>query len=155
MSLPLPMNGRDRRVLAVGAAVAILLLGWALVWEPLRLERAVLRDRVAANADLLAAARRLPPTTHPDPTAVVPGASLLARADASARAAGLGDNLGSIEPQGLGALRVQLHDVAFDALGTWLQSLANAGIGVESLSVQRAAGAGRVDARVVLRDAGP
>lgn len=147
------LRGRnDRHVLALGAIVAGLLLAWALLWEPLRAERADLRERVAANDDLLAELRALPPSARP--AAPVRGGSLLARADASARAAGLGDQLGSIEPQGPGALRLQVDGVAFDALAAWLQSLAADGIGVDSVSAQRAAGDGRVDARIVLRDAG-
>lgn len=146
-------GSRDRRVLAIGALIVLVLLGWAWVWEPLRSERLQLRERVGANADLLALAR-----ARPMPVFTTPGAprtgSLLARADASVRAAGLGERLGGIEPQGRDALRLQIDDVAFDVLAAWLQSLAVDGIAVEAMSVQRAASAGHVDARVVLRDAG-
>ncbi len=147
------VDAGDRRVLVIGALIVLVLLGWAWVWEPLRSERLVLRERVAANADLLAQAR-----AQPVPTMATRGAprtgSLLARADASARAAGLGERLGGIEPQGQDALRLQIDDVAFDVLAAWLQSLAVDGIAVEAMTVQRAASDGHVVARVVLRDAG-
>jgi type II secretory pathway component PulM len=47
---------------------------------------------------------------------------------------------------------VQFSGADFDVLVTWFEQRAANGIRVEELSVQRASGAGRVDARVALRE---
>jgi type II secretory pathway component PulM len=50
---------------------------------------------------------------------------------------------------------VQLSGADFDVLATWLEGAAADGIRVEELSLQRASGPGRVDARVSLREDAP
>jgi general secretion pathway protein M len=83
------------------------------------------------------------------------GGSLLARVDAGARVAGLGGSLVGIEPQDAQHVRVQLSGADFDVLASWLEGAAADGIRVEELSLQRASGPGRVDARVSLREDAP
>lgn len=151
------LSARDRRVLACGAALAAVLLFWALAWTPLAASRATLREQAVANEEALAwmrpavrelAARGGAALRRPD------GRSLLARVDAGVREAGLGGSLIGLEPQGARQVRVQFGGADFDVLVAWLERQAAAGIGIEELSIQRASGAGRVDARVSLREGG-
>ena len=82
-------------------------------------------------------------------------ARVLARVDAGARVAGLGGSLVGVEPQDAQRVRVQLSGADFDVLASWLEGAAADGIRVEELSLQRASGPGRVDARVSLREDAP
>jgi general secretion pathway protein M len=147
---------RERRLLLVGALLVALLLGWALVWEPLDRSRVDWRQRaVAAEANLQwmrSAAEQLQRQRAAGGGAVVTdGRSLLARVDSGAREAGLGGALLRVEPTGPDQVRVQFQQAGFDDLMQWLEQIAQQqAVRVSELSVQRAQGVGLVDARVGL-----
>ncbi len=150
------LSARDRRVLVIGTALVAAMLLWALVWEPLARSREALRAEAADNAAALAwmrpAAERLIARGGVAATPSSDGRSLLARVDAGAREAGLAASLLGVEPQGGDRVRVQFGGADFDLLAGWLERAAAAGIVIEEFSAQRAAGPGRVDARLVLRE---
>lgn len=155
------LEPRERRVISSGALVLALVLGYLMVWEPLAQSREEWRTRVvAAETDLAwmrVTARQVqalrataPVPTQPD------GRSLLARADASVREAGLGDALLRVEPVSANQVRVYFEQAGFDTLVRWLESLAaRHGTRVIEMSVQRADGVGRVDARLSLEEPAP
>lgn len=155
------LGARDQRMLKLGAGLAGSLLFWAWVWDPLSASRAMLREQAAANeADLawmrpaverVAAQGGIDSRTLPQ----ADGRSLLAQVDASARESGLGPQLTGIEPQGEQRVRLQFSGADFDQLTVWLESLASRRVRVEELAITRAAGSGRVDARVALLGAAP
>jgi general secretion pathway protein M len=150
----------ERRMLLVGAPLAVLLLGWAFVWHPLAQRRAVLRQDVALRASELAYVERGAAeverlrATGVRSRADRAGRSLLALADATARGAGLEAALRRVEPAGGHGVRVVFENARFDALAAWLEELSR-GYGVEAsdLSADRADGVGLVNARVTLQDA--
>lgn len=148
---------RDRRVLLLGAVALVILLLWAAVWEPLAGARDAARVRVAAGANDLATMRAVAPRLRELGAAGAvqvqrDGRSLLAVTDATVRGSGVGDALLRIEPVTGGQVRVYFEAASFDALVQWLEELeAHQGIGSTELSVNRAAGVGRVDARVLLQ----
>jgi general secretion pathway protein M len=152
------LEPRERRVLTAGAIVLIAVLGYLLLVEPLLQSRETWRTRVtAAEADLAwmrAAAPRLHALRGDDATPMQPDSrSLLARADASAREAGLGSTLLRVEPVSANQVRVYFEQTGFDALMRWLETLADRhGTRVTELSVQRADGVGRVDVRLSLEE---
>jgi type II secretory pathway component PulM len=152
------LSTHDRRVLAAGAIVLAMALFVALVQLPLLDSRASLRAEMAANTQALAwmrpAVARLAAAGH-RPAASVDGRPLLVRVDASVRAAGLGASVGAIEPVDRQRIRVQFSGADFDVLSQWLLQSSIDGVQIEELSVQRASGAGRVDVRVSLLEAGP
>lgn len=151
------LEERERRLLRLAAAVIALALLWGWAWDPLARSRAALRAEAAGNAAALAwmrpavqqwstsGARPIGPGVPAD------GRSLLARVDGDARAAGLAGGLLGVEPLGVDRVRANFSGVDFDALIGWLQSAAGTGLAVEEFSARRAAGPGRVDARVLLR----
>lgn len=149
----------ERRMLGGGSFVALLLLGWALLWHPLALRRAELRGDVERQRLELADVRsgtaeveRLR-ATGVRSLGDRQGKSLLALADASAREAGLQSALRRVEPVGERSVRVGLESANFDQLAQWLELLAGRyGIEAIELSAERAEGIGLVDARVTLRD---
>ena len=145
---------RDRRVLALGAIVLLLIGGWLGLWEPLRMARDAARTRVAAGEADLAYMRAAAPQLRASPeatSAVRDGRSLLALVDATARASDVGDALLRVEPVAADQVRVYFEGADFDALVQWLEELgARQGVAVGDFNVNRAAGVGRVDARMSL-----
>lgn len=149
------LQPRERRVLAVGAALLVVLLGYALVWSPYREAVARLRADVTEGRELLAwmegAAVEVARLRGREESGRSPRGSLLARVDGAARRHGLGDAVRRVRPDGDGRVRVWLEGAAFDPLMGWLGDLvAGGGLQVQELVVDRSDGPGRVDARVVL-----
>jgi len=150
---------RDRAVLLFGAVVVALVLAWAFAWQPLRVGATALADRKrAAEADLAwmrgaAATVKQQRATGAAAGFDRAGRSLLALADASAREAGLGEALERVEPLAEGRVNVWFENAPFDVCVAWLEDLGRRyGVGVEELSIDRAAGAGMVNARITLVD---
>lgn len=152
---------REQRVLAFGAVALLLIVGYLGVWEPLAQSRADWHARVVAAETDLAWMRAAAPQVQArrGTQARVPmadGRSLLARADASARDAGLGTALLRVEPVTASQVRVTFEQAGFDALMRWIETLsAQYGAQVGELSVQRADGVGLVDARLSLEESTP
>lgn len=153
-------SARDRRVLAVGAVVAAVLLAWALVWYPLARHRADLAVQLDAArqglATVRAGAAELERLRHAggSPRIDRQGRSLLALADASAREAGLQNALRRVEPVGPRSVRVTFEFASFDTLMDWLEALSrDYGVQVGDLSADRVDSVGLVSARVTLEDA--
>jgi general secretion pathway protein M len=81
------------------------------------------------------------------------GKSLLALADASARAAGLSGALKRVEPTGGNSVRVSFEIANFDVLVDWLSQLArDYGVRVSDFSTDKVEGLGLVNARVTLEE---
>lgn len=155
------LGPRDRAALGIGAVVVALVLAWVLVWEPLAGSRATLAGQaVRAEADLAwmrgtaGTLRNLRQGGQAD-VFERGGQSLLALADATARAAGLGAALKRVEPVPNSArVNVWFEAANFDQLSGWLEDLARRfGVSVDELSVDRLPGVGLVSARVTLADA--
>lgn len=152
-------ESRERQVLMVGALLCVLVLGWLLLWRPLSLARASLASQLdQRQQDLVfmqAAAAQMSSLRTRDAQghAQREGKSLLALADASARAAHLGTALKRVEPLDNRRVRVEFAGAGFDALAAWLQGLQrDFGIQVEDLSVNRVDGVGLVNAHVTLQE---
>lgn len=150
---------RERRMLAIGGALATVMLVWGLAWNPLSRARADLRVRVAAQEADLAAMReqaaRAQTLRGQGARAKVErqGKSLLALADATARGALLANALKRVEPTGPKSVRVSLEAADFDAIADWLDGLGrDFGVIATDFSADRAEGSGRVNARVTLEE---
>lgn len=151
---------RERWTVALGGAAALLVLLYVLVWEPLQGGLTRLRSDVTqARTDLawmrqaaldvrrLSAAAAAPVRAQPR------NESLLTRIDQSARAAGLGEAVKRVEPQGEGGLRVQLEQVGFDQMLVWLSSLEREQrVAVVNVVIDRQPASGRVNARLILQE---
>jgi general secretion pathway protein M len=151
---------KERRMVAAGAVVAAVLLGWALLWHPLAMKRDELQQTVESQRRDLAYVkvgageidrlRAVGTRSRADRQ----GKSLLALADASARGAGLETALKRVEPIGPRSVRVSFESANFDALVQWVEELSrNYGVEANDLSADRADGVGLVNARVTLQDA--
>lgn len=153
------LSERDRRTLMGGGVLALLLLGYALVWAPLSEARAQWRDRAVAADQSVRWMKQA--SALIDPARVQAGnpgdnRSLLARIDATAREAGLAGALLRVEPVTPQQVRAQFQSAPFDTLTDWLARLKREqAIAVDDFSIRRAAGSGMVDARITVSSAGP
>lgn len=147
---------RERRLLGGGGVALALLLLYALAVDPYFAAMERLRQEVVVQRETLAwmqqAAAEAKALRGRAPTrAATNGQSLLALADSTAKASGLGTALKRVQPDGQRSVRVWLEQAAFDAVMRWLDTLGRShGVQVSGLVVEPLPDAGRVDARVVL-----
>lgn len=154
------LSSRERLLVAGGATLTLVLLLYALAWQPFQASHRRLRQSVAEQRTELAAMRQMAQEIKQlgGPNGKLPateGRSLLTVVDQTARAAGLGAAVKRVTPQGENRLGVQFDAVEFDKLVPWLGALErNHRIAIVNLSVDRAA-AGRVNARLVVQGGRP
>ncbi len=152
------LGAGERRTLAFGGAALAAMLLWFGVAEPLVASRDAWQQRVAQGEADLALMRRLAPELRAratDAAAAPDGRSLLARTDATAREAGIGDALLRVEPSAGGQVRVWFEGVGFDALMQWLEASAKrTGVRIDELSIEKGGGAGKVNARLTVSENG-
>ena len=148
------LNDRERRMVTIGGAVAIVLL-LAVVVLPLDRNVSLAQARVGQKqTDLIWMQGVAPELASAGPAVARPTSqeSLLVVVDRAARESGLGNSLTSSEPSGPGGLRVRLEKAQFDILIGWLARLADQhGIRVESATIDNAGAPGLVNAGLVLQ----
>lgn len=147
------LQARDRRVLLIGAVVAVPLLIYTLIIDPFSQEMERLEGAVQNNTELLAwmeqAATQVK-ALRGNGAARTSGGSLLSLVDASAKKNGLGSALKQVKPDGEG-VRLRFEQAGFDDMVRWLGRLgAEQGVGVTSLTLERLPTTGQVNATVVL-----
>lgn len=156
------LSMRERGLVAGGMTLVLILMIYALVWEPFQTSGRLLHQSVAEQrADLVwmrqaaGEVKRLSAAGNGSGSAA-DGRSLLTLVDQTARAAGLGPALKRLAPQGEDKLSAQLDAVEFDQLIPWLGALEREHrIAIANLSVDRTGTSGRVNARVILQGARP
>ncbi|MCW8919196.1 MAG: type II secretion system protein M [Gammaproteobacteria bacterium] len=148
------LQAREQRTLLLGGVVTLLLLLYGTVLDPFAQEMQRLEQRVAEDRELLAwmeqAAVQVKQLRGSGAARRADGQSLLSLLDASAKQSGLGAALKQVKPEGVG-VRLRFETAGFDALVGWLGRLAaEQGVGVTTLTLERLAQPGRVNATVVL-----
>lgn len=154
------LGQRERWLLLGGVAGTLLLLVYALVWEPFHSRLQALRHTVAEQRAEIAwmrqAASEVKRLTETVSTPQAPrrldGRSLLTLVDQTARAAGLGSAVKRVEPQGEEMIRIRLEQVEFDEMVRWLGGLRTEyGVQIVNAIIDRQPVDGRVDARLILQ----
>lgn len=152
------LSTRERFLVGGGAVLTAALLLYTLLWQPFQHSRLRLQNSVVEQrADLIwmrQAAAEIKRLSGANVTArpTNGGRSLLTVIDQTARAAGLGDALKRVAPQGDDKLSAQLDAAEFDQMIPWLGALEREHhISIVALSVDRTANAGRVNARIILQ----
>ncbi|MCK9489837.1 MAG: type II secretion system protein M [Xanthomonadales bacterium] len=150
---------RERRVLAAGAVLCLLLLAWVFVHKPMVDARAALvQGNARLAADLgqmrqIAARHQGQAGQRSVSNRSRAGQSLLAVVDGGLRELGLGPSLRRIEPAGEGRVRVRLDAVPFDTLVAWLETLAaEQGVRLAEMAASRAEYAGQVDIQMLIEE---
>jgi type II secretory pathway component PulM len=143
---------RERLILAIGAAAAVVIIGWRLVWSPLAAGVERLDSRVETRGQLLVdahSAAAIEPDAASRPRAEQ---SLLVLVDSTARNHGVAQALTRRNPNGANEIDVTVQAAPFDALIGWLATLEGEHIvSVESASIRATQEPGVVSGRVVLR----
>lgn len=153
------LEHRERALIGGSTVMALIVLGYVLVWEPFQISYRRLQQSVAEQRADLAWMRqaaqeiqRLSGTARPRSD----GRSLLTLIDQTARTAGMGTALKQITPQSDDRLSARLDAVEFDKLLPWLSVLErDHPITLINLSVDRTETAGLVNARVILQGSRP
>ncbi|MDT8388602.1 MAG: type II secretion system protein GspM [Thiogranum sp.] len=157
----LGLDARERKLVAGGAAVLVLLLLYVLIIDPLVSGYSELKENVASQKQSLLwmqqASRQvqaLRGTAGANGAAGLGGRSLMAVVDQSARTDGLGQAIKRIEPEGSKSVRVWLESVSFDQMVLWLGKLTQTYQIETSIITIEPQGAGRVNARLTLLESG-
>jgi general secretion pathway protein M len=145
------LNPRERRIVAGGAVALLLLVLVGGLLLPLQSALSTATGRAAAKREdlewmrlnapeIIAAGSQLPADSGDPPVVLV---------DRVGHEAGLADSLRGTQPSGSAGVRVQLEGAPFDTLVTWLATLERRyGLAIESITVDRAAKTGVVNASV-------
>jgi type II secretory pathway component PulM len=146
------LSERERRIVVLGAAIALLLLVLAVVM-PLQRKLVATDQRVAHKQDDLAWLRSMAPQLAGlqanQPRAL--RESLVVVVDRTARQSGLERALVGSQPSGDGGLNVRLEQTSFDGLISWLSQLHELyGIRVDAADFDAAGAPGTVNASLVL-----
>lgn len=144
------LQQREQRMVAIGAVVlcALLLVGGILL--PLQSAVSSAQKRTETKREDLAWMRvNAPEIQTAGPTlASDTGEAPVVTVDRVGREVGLGSALRGTQPSGNG-VRVQLEGAPFDTLITWLATLDQRyGLAIESITVDRAARPGVVNANI-------
>ncbi len=150
-------QARERRTLAIGAAIVAAMVYYFLLWQPAHQgiqakeqRLAQLRNDVAWMEQAGARYQKL--ADRGDTASSGAGnEALYALADRTAREAGLGDAIQGVTPEQDNRVRVNLSGVGFDAMVQWLATLRrDFQVRTATASVERIAEPGQVNARLVL-----
>jgi len=146
---------RERLLLAGGGALAAIIVGWWLIWTPLRGGAEDLREAVGEKQRLLADLRRAAAIEAPAAGGPVSGArdrSLVVLVDSTAQSLGLAGTFTRTRPDGADAISVSFQNAPFGDLLEWLITLERSyGVSVESLSFNGTRAQGLVSGQIFLR----
>lgn len=145
---------RERRVVTIGAVVAVVLLLLGIIL-PLNRGITEARQRIATKqADLAFIQSALPELSASSTTSGARATedTLIGLVDSSARESGLGKSLASSQPTPDRGLRIRLDRVPFDGMVAWLARLSQShGVRIESAEIEAAGEPGLVNAGIVLK----
>jgi general secretion pathway protein M len=149
---------RERLILAGGALILSLLLGYVLILEPLnaaiRQKETILGAQRSQMDDLrtIAAEYRSLGSIEPKGGSGTQSTSLLAIVDSSGTAKGIKDSIKRLSPEGKDKVRIHLEEAPFDNLVLWLAQLSNDyQITTESTNVRRGDEVGKVSGNLMLQ----
>jgi general secretion pathway protein M len=152
------LSARERTILVGGAALAVILLIYALLWAPLQRELARLRVQVPKEQAQLqwmqAQAGRLKILRSAAPTKLQKD-GILSFVEQSAQAYSIRQFIKRVDPDGANSVRLAIDGVPFNSLIEWLANLQKqGGVRIENASLEPQPTAGTVNARLLLRTPG-
>lgn len=150
------LEPRERFFLLGGATIAVVIIVWSLVWNPMTTRNVELTDAVATKQRMLATLQRARAVTVPGGQAQLVDAStrqsLVLLIDQTHRSYGLDGTLVRNQPDGSDGIRVTFQNASFDGLVAWLGTLQGSyAVAVETATIDGGRQAGIVNATFVLR----
>jgi len=153
------LQPRERQLVIGAAVLLIVFIAYLLLWQPyggkhLRdLQDNVTEQRATLAWMQQAAVRAQQLRGNSAPAAG--GQSLMTLIDQTAQSNDLSAAMKRIEPAGDRSVRVWIEQAPFDTLTAWLEVLNRShGVHVQTITLDREAGPGRVNARITLDGAG-
>ncbi|HEY3785905.1 MAG TPA: type II secretion system protein M [Steroidobacteraceae bacterium] len=146
------MSERERRMVMLGGAIAVLLLIFGVI-VPLNHSVSQARQRITRKQADLEWMRSVAPTLAAAGPSQGSGSneSLLIIVDRSARESGLTSALAGSDPSGAAGLQVRMQKASFDAMVAWLARLSQQnGIRVDGATIDNAGAPGIVNAAIIL-----
>ena len=148
------LNPRERLIVGIGGALAVLLLAWAYLWTPLVTRAGELDGAVADKRLLLIDLHRAAALAANSPVTAAAresGESLVVLVANTADSVGLSDSFSQTRPDGIDSINVSFRDAPFDILVGWLVLLDTGyGIGVESATFNGTSESGVVSGQLLL-----
>ena len=136
------LGRRERLIVIVGAALTLIILGYALVWEPWHRRLGQLRVQVPSKQETLAwmtrEAARIEPLARRRAQTRGEALPILTVIEQSATRAELRDAIRRMQPAEDDQVRVWLSDAHFDPWLQWVETLKREGIEVVEATVNRA-----------------
>jgi general secretion pathway protein M len=149
------LQPREQRIVRIGAVALCMLILFGGILLPLESVVSTAVKTQETRSEDLAWMRMNAPEVQAGGETLAPdtGEAPVVLVDRVGREAGLGSSLRGTQPSGAG-VRVQLEAAPFDTLITWLATLdEHYGLAIESISVDRAARPGVVNANITLAQA--
>jgi len=147
------LKERERKIVLAGGIVLAILVLFGGILMPLHSSVAAARERVEAQRDDLAWMQQNAPAIQAA-AGTYAGAgneSAIVLVDRTGREAGLSQALRGTQPSGNAGVRVELESAPFDTLVSWLANLEQRhGVSIDSITIDRAARPGMVNASVSL-----
>lgn len=150
------LKERDRRMVLAGGVVVALLVLVGGILLPLHSSVAAARDRLETQRDDLAWMQQNAPEIQAAAGSFSGpvNESPIVLIDRTGRESGLSQALRGTQPSGNAGVRVELEAAPFDTLVTWLANLEQRhGVSIDSITVDRSARPGLVNASVTLTQA--
>lgn len=148
------LNPRERLIVSVGGALAVLLVAWAYLWTPLVTRSSELVSAAAEKRLLLIDLQRAAAISLNAPvTAPVRDSaeSLVVLVANTAESVGLSDNFSQTRPDGADSINVSFRDAPFDIVVGWLVLLDSTyGVAVESATFNGTSESGIVSGQLFL-----
>lgn len=150
------LNERERLLLLVFGPLLLMLLIYALLWQPFdkrveRLQQRVAEQQILAQWMQAAAQQVKQLRQQSEPGRSGSKQSLLSVVDLTLRQAGLSKALKRVEPDGASKVKVRLEQASFDAMTQWLEKLQRShAVTVQVISVDRQDSIGVVNVRLTL-----
>lgn len=145
---------REQRLIIIAAILLLIMALYSTIIAPLteayEATQIKVRQQRVLLMDIQQAAKELKPLRAGNRRKGGENQSLLSRVDTSARRSKLQESMKRIEPDGKTRVRIWMEKVPFDQVMSWLQSLSQQGIRVETLESERLDAEGRVNIRLVL-----
>ena len=147
-------------LLMVAGPLLLVILFYALLWQPLDRRVETLQQRVVEQQSLLQwmqmSAQQVKQAARQSRSGGnVTKQSLLALVDRTVRKSGLSRALKRVEPDGADKVKVRLEQASFDVMVTWLETLQNLyGVTVQGITVDRQDNIGVVNVRLTLLGGG-
>ncbi len=130
-------NPRERAILGIGGSLAVILLLYLLVWDPIQSDRQrLLRDlpKMRAQVDQFRRDAEEAEALRARARARTPTQALPATVEASAKQAQLGAGIKSVQAMGNDRAQISGATVPFDGLVRWMATVAQSeGITVDSM----------------------